>query len=103
VSEENIETRIAAIEDGNSIRDERIEALSAEIDEIRQLLGRSIASKAQAIAAARTAPMSQDMAMTGRSPNPEQFDAQEAMLRSRSGDRKANVPGPVQYGEGPAR
>jgi hypothetical protein len=43
--------------------------------------------------------MSSEMSVTGRSPNPEQFDAQEAMLRSRSGDRRHNVPGPVRYGE----
>jgi hypothetical protein len=98
MSAKQVETRIAAIEDGDAIRDERIEALGAEIDELKQQLGRTIVNKAQAILDARTIPMSPDMASTGRSPNPEQFDAQEAMLRSRTGDRRHNTPTIPGYG-----
>jgi hypothetical protein len=94
----DLEARIIAIEASNTHRDELIEALGAEIDELRQLVGRNIVDRATAIVAARTVPMTQDMAATGRSVNPERFDSQEAMLRARSGDRKANPPGPVKYG-----
>jgi hypothetical protein len=98
MTREELEARIVAIEAGNAHRDERIEAAEAEIDELTNLVARNIVNRAAAIVAARTAPMTPSMAATGRSEHPERFDAQEAMLRSRSGDRKANVPTVPSYG-----
>jgi hypothetical protein len=103
MTNEELEARIVAIEAGNAHRDERIVAAEAEIDELTQLVARNIVNRAAAVVAARTMPMSPEMSSTGRSEHPERFDSQEAMLRSRSGDRKSNVPGPVQYGVRPTR
>jgi hypothetical protein len=94
-----LEARIALLEEGNAIRDERIASLGAEIDELRQQIGRLVvANKTAAILDARTRPLTPTMATTGRSPNPEQFDSQSALINSRVGTRQPNVPGPIKYG-----
>jgi hypothetical protein len=93
-----LETRIIALEASNSHRDERIAALEGEINELTQLMARNIVDRAAAIVAARITPTSPDMAKTGRSENPQAIDTQEILLRSRSGERKANPPSVPGYG-----
>jgi hypothetical protein len=95
-----LEARIALLEDAAIVRDERLAALGAEIDDLRQQLGRLVVtSKTAAIMDARTKPMSPEMAATGRSKRPEEFDSQSALINSRAGTRQQSVPGPIRYGE----
>jgi hypothetical protein len=84
MSTNETETRFEELTDSMVSHDERLDAIETRLDRLEKHV---LAGKAQAILAARTLPASPEMSATGRSPNPEKFDSQEALLRSRSGDR----------------